>query len=87
MGETAPFWRFSAASYPDLQGTNGNASKQVIEKHTNGKLNGVAGVRVHIVLCFLHLCGMDVVNKNQYHPCIEEFHKITICVQGGLTAN
>ncbi|CAK9134616.1 unnamed protein product [Ilex paraguariensis] len=22
MGETAPFWRFSAASYPDLEGTN-----------------------------------------------------------------
>lgn len=21
MGETAPFWRFSAASYPDLEGT------------------------------------------------------------------
>ena len=21
MGESAPFWRFSAASYPDLEGT------------------------------------------------------------------
>ncbi|XP_057784495.1 acetolactate synthase small subunit 1, chloroplastic-like isoform X2 [Salvia miltiorrhiza] len=53
MGETAPFWRFSAASYPDLQGTipikEDNASKQVIEKNTNGKVNGVSGGDVYPV--------------------------------------
>ncbi|XP_047943354.1 acetolactate synthase small subunit 2, chloroplastic-like isoform X1 [Salvia hispanica] len=47
MGETAPFWRFSAASYPDLRATipikDDNASKKIIGKNTNGKLNGVSG--------------------------------------------
>ncbi|KAL3650087.1 Acetolactate synthase small subunit 2, chloroplastic [Castilleja foliolosa] len=48
MGETAPFWRFSAASYPDLESTvpiepiSDNASKQVIDKGTNGKLNAIS---------------------------------------------
>ncbi|XP_047943355.1 acetolactate synthase small subunit 1, chloroplastic-like isoform X2 [Salvia hispanica] len=53
MGETAPFWRFSAASYPDLRATipikDDNASKKIIGKNTNGKLNGVSGGDVYPV--------------------------------------
>lgn len=53
MGETAPFWRFSAASYPDLQRTRAigddSATKQIIKKHTNGNLNGVSGVQILIL--------------------------------------
>ncbi|KAK6144944.1 hypothetical protein DH2020_021764 [Rehmannia glutinosa] len=53
MGETAPFWRFSAASYPDLEGTipieASNASKQVIDKCTNGKLTATSGGDVYPV--------------------------------------
>lgn len=53
MGETAPFWRFSAASYPDLQRTRAieddSATKQIIEKHTNGNLNGASGGDVYPV--------------------------------------
>ncbi|KAL6558207.1 hypothetical protein OROMI_018557 [Orobanche minor] len=53
LDETAPFWRFSAASYPDLQKTipikDDNASKQIVEKNINGKLNGVSGGDVHPV--------------------------------------
>lgn len=56
MGETAPFWRFSAASYPDLRATipikDDNVSKQIIGKNTNGKLNGVSGV--HTLLIFVY---------------------------------
>ncbi|KAL0358744.1 UNVERIFIED_CONTAM: Acetolactate synthase small subunit, chloroplastic [Sesamum angustifolium] len=49
MGETAPFWRFSAASYPDLEGAipieniQASASRKVIEKHTNGNLTASSG--------------------------------------------
>ncbi|KAL6531458.1 hypothetical protein OROMI_027821 [Orobanche minor] len=47
LGETAPYWRFSAASYPDLQRTipikDDNASKQIVEKNIIDKLNGVSG--------------------------------------------
>ncbi|KAL6531452.1 hypothetical protein OROMI_027815 [Orobanche minor] len=47
LGETAPYWRFSAASYPDLQRTisikDDNSSKQIIEKNINDKLNSVSG--------------------------------------------
>lgn len=54
MGETAPFWRFSAASYPDLQRTilleDGSASK-IIEKHTNGNLTANSGVHKIISYC------------------------------------
>ncbi|KAH6821692.1 VALINE-TOLERANT 1 [Perilla frutescens var. hirtella] len=53
MGETAPFWRFSAASYPDLQGTrpikHDSAIKQINEMRTNGILNGVSGGDVYPV--------------------------------------
>ncbi|KAL6504026.1 Acetolactate synthase small subunit 2, chloroplastic [Orobanche gracilis] len=55
MGETAPFWRFSTASYPDLEGTilvkaiSDNASKEVIEKDTNGKLGAMLGGDVYPV--------------------------------------
>ncbi|KAH6804845.1 VALINE-TOLERANT 1 [Perilla frutescens var. frutescens] len=53
MGETAPFWRFSAASYPDLQGTrpikHDSAIKQINEMRTNGSLNGVSGGDVYPV--------------------------------------
>ncbi|KAK6144927.1 hypothetical protein DH2020_021747 [Rehmannia glutinosa] len=54
MGETAPFWRFSAASYPDLEGTvpieaSNTASKQVIDKCTNGKLTATSGGDVYPV--------------------------------------
>ncbi|KAL6545027.1 hypothetical protein OROHE_009934 [Orobanche hederae] len=47
LGETAPYWRFSAASYPDLQRTipikDDSASKQIVEKNINDKLNSVSG--------------------------------------------
>ncbi|GER28291.1 acetolactate synthase small subunit [Striga asiatica] len=48
MGETAPFWRFSAASYPDLEGTlpiestSNDAMKKVIEKGPNGKYSATS---------------------------------------------
>uniref|UniRef100_A0A5B7C3R5 ACT domain-containing protein n=1 Tax=Davidia involucrata TaxID=16924 RepID=A0A5B7C3R5_DAVIN len=37
MGETAPFWRFSAASYPDLEGT---APVSAVLENSNRPLNG-----------------------------------------------
>ncbi|KAL0340817.1 UNVERIFIED_CONTAM: Acetolactate synthase small subunit, chloroplastic [Sesamum radiatum] len=55
MGETAPFWRFSAASYPDLEGAipieniQASASRKVIEKHTNGNLTASSGGDVYPV--------------------------------------
>ncbi|KAI3470386.1 hypothetical protein Pfo_027049 [Paulownia fortunei] len=55
MGETAPFWRFSTASYPDLEGTipikaiSDSASMQVNEKRTNGKLIAFSGGDVYPV--------------------------------------
>ncbi|KAL8532979.1 hypothetical protein ACS0TY_009297 [Phlomoides rotata] len=52
MGETAPFWRFSAASYPDLQGTiplEDNCASKLIEKHTNGNLTANSGGDVYPV--------------------------------------
>lgn len=48
MGETAPFWKFSAASYPDLEETipvdaiSNNKPPQIIEKPCNGNLNNVS---------------------------------------------
>lgn len=40
MGETAPFWRFSAASYPDLeQITNGAATQKDIQPTIKSKVN------------------------------------------------
>ncbi|VFQ95562.1 unnamed protein product [Cuscuta campestris] len=40
MGETAPFWRFSAASYPDLeQRTNGTSTQKQIKPTINSKVN------------------------------------------------
>ncbi|KAF8402416.1 hypothetical protein HHK36_013371 [Tetracentron sinense] len=39
MGETAPFWRFSAASYPDLEGTT---PVDDLVGNTNRTLNGVS---------------------------------------------
>jgi len=35
MGETAPFWRFSAASYPDL----GGAPESLLLRPTDRALN------------------------------------------------
>ncbi|KAK4436080.1 Acetolactate synthase small subunit, chloroplastic [Sesamum alatum] len=55
MGQTAPFWRFSAASYPDLGGAipietiQASASQKVIEKHTNGNLIASSGGDVYPV--------------------------------------
>ncbi|CAA0821234.1 Acetolactate synthase small subunit 1-chloroplastic [Striga hermonthica] len=55
MGETAPFWRFSAASYPDLEGTipientSDDAIKKVIEKDPNGKHSDTSGGDVYPV--------------------------------------
>ncbi|KAG8390700.1 hypothetical protein BUALT_Bualt01G0110800 [Buddleja alternifolia] len=55
MGETAPFWRFSAASYPDLEQTvpieaiSDSASRKVTEKSTNGNLIAVSGGDVYPV--------------------------------------
>lgn len=37
MGETAPFWRFSAASYPDLQET---IPDRPTRKYIKGTSNG-----------------------------------------------
>ncbi|XP_031102163.1 acetolactate synthase small subunit 1, chloroplastic-like [Ipomoea triloba] len=40
LGETAPFWRFSAASYPDLEQTvSGADTLKDISQTMNGKLN------------------------------------------------
>ncbi|KAL7109548.1 hypothetical protein ACP275_06G182100 [Erythranthe tilingii] len=55
MGETAPFWRFSAASYPDLERTvpieaiSDGVAKQVNVKHTNGSLIPSSGGDVYPV--------------------------------------
>ncbi|XP_051121921.1 acetolactate synthase small subunit 1, chloroplastic-like [Andrographis paniculata] len=55
MGESAPFWRFSAATYPDLEGTipmetvRDAASREVIRKPTNGTLYAASGGDVYPV--------------------------------------
>ncbi|PIN20391.1 Acetolactate synthase, small subunit [Handroanthus impetiginosus] len=55
MGEMAPFWRFSAASYPDLEGTIpieatlNHAGQKVQEKHVNGNLISALGGDVYPV--------------------------------------
>ncbi|KAL6501083.1 Acetolactate synthase small subunit 2, chloroplastic [Orobanche hederae] len=68
MGETAPFWRFSTASYPDLEGTilvkaiSDNASKEVTEKGTNGKLGAMLGFHgQHVGLSFASLLHLGDV--------------------------
>lgn len=53
MGETAPFWIFSAASYPDLAGITPieaipkNDRNQVNGKPNNGSLFPVSEVYIH----------------------------------------
>lgn len=49
MGETAPFWRFSAASYPDLERTMSDDEVAVKPKHS---ANGAASIasQVYILL-------------------------------------
>lgn len=62
MGETAPFWRFSAASYPDLeQITNGAATQKDIQPTIKSKVNN--GSRVsNSKIPF----GLNLVSKHAY---------------------
>lgn len=52
MGESAPFWRFSAASYPDLEGAmSAGTISRTIKRTPNGESMSMAEV------CKLHgLC-------------------------------
>ncbi|XP_010242460.1 PREDICTED: acetolactate synthase small subunit 2, chloroplastic-like [Nelumbo nucifera] len=49
MGETAPFWRFSAASYPDLEGTPVNALMGATNRTLNSNLDQSSGGDVYPV--------------------------------------
>lgn len=50
MGETAPFWRFSAASYPDLEKT---MSDDDLVVKANRPTNGDASIASQV---YIHLC-------------------------------
>lgn len=50
MGETAPFWRFSAASYPDLEKT---MSDDDLVVKANRPTNSDASVASQV---YIHLC-------------------------------
>ena len=49
MGATAPFWRFSAASYPDLEKST---SDDDIAVKANGTLNSDAGTASRVYTLF-----------------------------------
>lgn len=55
MGESAPFWRFSAASYPDLEGTL-PVDTHVGARKTTDFGESDASVGVIICLSLLWLC-------------------------------
>lgn len=44
MGESAPFWRFSASSYPDLEGTISSALLSSRNERINDNLVQPSGV-------------------------------------------
>lgn len=50
MGETAPFWRFSAASYPDLEKT---MSDDDLVVKANRPTNSDASIASQV---YIHLC-------------------------------
>lgn len=55
MGETAPFWRFSAASYPDLEETiPTNALFRNVKRSLNGNSNTSPGVFIYLFIFFVH---------------------------------
>lgn len=57
MGESAPFWRFSAASYPDLEvAMSANTVAGTTKKTSNGESMSMAEVCNFSGLC-LFLCS------------------------------
>lgn len=44
MGESAPFWRFSAASYPDLEVKPANTVSSTVKETQIGESDSSAGV-------------------------------------------
>lgn len=50
MGETAPFWRFSAASYPHLvnQSSHENVAENTKRALTGGNGNASSGVYITV---------------------------------------
>lgn len=54
MGETAPFWNFSAASYPDLERAVPNGA--VVPKN-NGSLNGNTSTSSGVYISESVLCS------------------------------
>lgn len=52
MGETAPFWRFSAASYPDLQETiPDRPTRKYIKRASNGSASDTSEVNPVTYVC------------------------------------
>lgn len=55
MGESAPFWRFSAASYPDLEVVMSANTVSGINKKSNGEPMSMAEVFNSYGLCLFLL--------------------------------
>lgn len=50
MGETAPFWRFSASSYPDLESTTPVDGLVTNTNHSPNAATTSSGVRASLYL-------------------------------------
>lgn len=59
MGEDAPFWRFSAASYPDLREP---VPVNALERTRNGSLTSEAETSAGVLISYLHLSFMQTVS-------------------------
>ena len=69
MGATAPFWRFSADSYPDL---DKSTSEGALEVKANRTLNGDAGTasRVWLFFCSFSIELISYMRLISLQACI-----------------
>lgn len=80
MGESAPFWRFSAASYPDLEETMPIDTRSVAKKETQyGDSSTVVGVILQILLLALSYLSLFVLKASVKQLCICWAFTIVLC--------
>lgn len=64
MGASAPFWRFSAASYPDLEGTNpadsviAGARDRTVPGETDAYVGVCASQNISLLLSERHVVSL-----------------------------
>lgn len=72
MGETAPFWRFSATSYPDLE--EGIPNRRILkstEGSSNSNVNGASRVYTlpQMILYPFKLSRMKIITLSYIFAC------------------